>query len=316
MPVFDDRLDLLQRILYYLKSKNFWHIEYHKSANLDSHVIMAEKRIVEDDNPIICTGNLIYYQAYNIDELSASFRHYDDDGFRFKRPDGDAFTPDFTVSEISSLIKFLGKCFPDKYTDFIQLLQQGILFLGNINSRLDKIRSWYKNGGSDALRKFTILIFLMSMKMKKWKGSPYKYPLIWNEEKRDINLLRTRDTNTEMALSEYIQFLDSLDGNTKVKICEIPRISYNFKSCEIRIGYETINSILEFVANGTFCLAHSSDILLQTAYIIWIKIMGYNIKDINNDLRKELKCETQPDFDPKFITTTGHIDPTNELRDF
>jgi hypothetical protein len=313
---FDNRQDLLQRICYLLKANHYWHLEYVKSANPNLHVIMQEQREIEEDNPIICFGNLIYYKAYNIDELCESFKHYDDDGFRFKVPDGNGYTPDFTVSEIHKLINFLKLSFPGAHTEFIERSIQGILFLGNINTRLIKIKEYCKDEHfKNCLIKFCGIIFTLSMKMKKWKGSPQPYPLEWKEQK-DIELLKTRDDNTEIALSDYIQFIDSLEGALKIKICEIPRISYNFQSAEMRIGYETINSILELVSGGNFCLAHASDILLQSVYIIWIKILGYNLRTINVQLRKYLGCDSQPDFDPQYITVTGHRDPVNKLIDF
>jgi len=315
IKTFDNRPDLLQRIAYYLKAQHFWHLEYAKSVNVNSHIIMCEERIQEPENPIICFGNLIYYKAYNLDELEESFKHYDEDGFRFKVPDGNGYTPDFSVSEINKLINFIKQTFQDKYKEFIEKSIQGILFLGNINTRLVKIKDWCKEKEfEDSLIKFCNILFILSMKMKKWKGVGEPYPLEWKEEK-DIEILKIRDNNTETALSEYIQFLDSLTGPIKIKICQIPRISYNFKSAEVRIGYETINVILEYVAGGDFCLAHASDILLQSVFIIWTRILKFDLKRINQELRKYLNSETQPDFDPQLVTTTRHRDPVNKLID-
>ena len=314
---FDNRIDLLQRILFYLKSKHYWHTEYKKSRNLDMHVIMGEPRIQEPDNDIICYGNLIYYRAYNIDELSESFRHYEDDGFRFKLPDGNGYTPDFTVPQIQELIKFLVTCFGNKYIDLIEKLEQGILFSGNINSRIEKIRGWYTQDTemASAIQKFTVMLFLMSMKMKKWKGVGTPFPTEWKEQV-SIEVLKTRDANTEMALSEYIQFIDSLEGKIRVKICEIPRISYKFKSGEIKLGYESVNSILEKVSNGDFCLGHASDILVQTSYILWTKVMKYDLKEINKHIKEELKSLEQSDFDPMLLGVSGHFDPNHRLQEF
>jgi hypothetical protein len=281
------------------------------------HVIMAEPRIIEPENDIICYGNLIYYQAYNVDELFESFKHYEDDGFRFKLPDGNGYTPDFTVVQVKDLIKFLYNCFGKKYQDFIEKIEQGILFSGNINSRIEKIRNWYIGDKEMALgiKKFTVLIFLMSMKMKKWKGVGTPFPGEWKEQVGS-EVLRQRDANTEMALSEYIQFIDSLEGRVKVKICEIPRISYNFKSQEIRLGYENIHGILEQTSNGAFCLGHCSDILVQTSYVLWIKVIKYSLEEINIHIKEELKRLDQPDFDPMLLSCSGHFDPNAKLQDF
>ncbi len=316
IKTFDNRIDLLQRIMYYLKTQHFWHLEYKKSANPNMHAIMCEERLSELDNPIICFGNLLYYKAYNLDELEESFKHYDEDGFRFKVPDGNGYTPDFSVSEIHKLINFLKLTFQGKYTNFIERVLQGILFLGNINTRLVKFKDYCKEKEfEDTLVKFCNIIFILSMKMKKWKGVGEPYPLEWKED-INVEILKTRDNNTETALSEYIQFLDSLSGPLKIKICQIPRISYNFKTEEMRIGYETINVILEYVANGDFCLAHASDILLQSVYIIWTKVLCFTLERINKELKKYLNNEIQPNFDPKSVTTTGHRDPYNKLIDF
>lgn len=316
IKVFEDRKDLLQRICFYLKTNYMWHLEYTKSANTNLHAIMCEERVAEDDNPIICYGNLIYYKAYNIDELEESFKHYEEDGFRFKVPDGNGYTPDFSVLEIHKLIKFIQLSFPGKFNDFIEKAMQGILFLGNIETRLIKIKDLcVEQEFKDTLIHFCNILFILSMKMKKWEAIGKPYPLEWKEQ-RNTELLKMRDNNTEIALSDYIQYIDSLSGPLKIKICQIPRISYNFKTAELRIGYETIHGILEQITEGNFCIAHGSDILIQTAYILWIKVLGFDLKGINKQLRKYLKCETQPDFDPANITNTGHIDPTNRLIDF
>lgn len=306
---FVDRSDLLQRIVTLSTIEVSWHYINRKACNENNHVIMNEAREHTDDNPIVSFGNLIRYKSYNIDELDASFIEFEEEGFRFKVPDATEVEADFSLKQIRELINFLNTS-KVQCDDFIQKCEQGILFLGNIKNRL---KQFVNMKCTEHFDKLACILFISSMYMKKWKGPGNEYTYVLSE-RNDKESFEHRNTKALEMLSEYFQFINSLNVSVKNKFVSFPRIKYNFKSKDIHIGFESIFNILTLAAEANFCLSHCSDVLIQTSYIIFTEILMYDLKSINSKLREYLNCENQMDFDPIHIVDTKHIDPINRLE--
>lgn len=298
-----DRNDLFKLIVAE-STKRLFRIKGNFCQNLDMLNLTTLLPHTEDNptyyDPIISYGYPGKYRCYQLSELEQTFRVYSDDGmFHFRVPDylpntideitGGPAEKDFSIESIKQLQELISNDF--RFVNLRNIINTG---LDTYDNSKNKILSIVKNlEGQSFQRKYIIHLYLMwlflfGMWLRQWKGPGYDWPFngLDNEDLEYKCNIETRDENfrIQMLVHDAILRLANFE-NMNDYISDLPIISYNFFTKDMIIANEDqsvftkIEEIINAMNRGEFCLAHGSDIILQTSYYLLFKILELKSED-------------------------------------
>lgn len=284
------------------ETDNIMQLEKHKDVNK-----------ADIENPTLSFGYPGNYRCYQVDELLAGFRlDTENEIFHFFVPDfqapdpklnrpammdpttGEALTKEFSLSSMKQLMDLLNKETKKNRNVYLQQLltkvTEGVKYMQDATNRLKAQKNIFQKmtpEQQNMIRLYLVWVFVYSMWMRFWKGPGTPYPTAWQEGGGGAERCETgaRDEHIFIQHSIRSRLVDQYEKDPAVKswIDSLPVISYDFPTGESRIGKQSLTEILNFIQNGDFCMAHGSDIALQTAFYLISRFFDLpTIDDFNN----------------------------------
>lgn len=219
------------------------------------------------------------YRCYQITELIASFRKYDD-VFRFAVPDwvDSVFTHgtnyaainEFPVNSMDQLVELL----EDNPYRLIHINELLTVITQNIKQVKERVTLTYMqdeyNKLSDSEKEFIKLylswVFIYGMWMRFWRGPGYPWPLKanWDQrchpEHRDIYIIIQNQIHDKLK--------DAANQSVTRWINKIPVIDYNFNSKQSLLQGQDLETVLDEIIRGERCMGFASNELIGTAFVI------------------------------------------------
>ncbi len=319
---YTSRKDLIDRISNTRsRTNNRWQFRKHNCINADRENIF-ELDIREDtgEDPMISYGTMKNYRCWNRDELEGLWTEHDG-MINFNVPDwrqGDPYQS-FPIASIRQLRELLEESGALVFTQLIANINAGIRLMANADVRVRGFRAHYGALNPDhqrMVREYLAWMFMTSMYMRFWLGPGNPYPAVWREggggdERCDI---QQRTENVQNQFLARITLLEQMPTELEQWVLSFPRIEYNFNEGTSRVGAEIINFIVEEAQRGKFCIAEGSYHLVQTSSYLATQILNTDLAGFNRTINEFLAGAVQPDFNPREVTRTRHVDPHHRLR--
>ena len=316
------RKDLIDRITNTRsRTNNRWQFRKHNCINADRvNIYELDPREDTGEDPMISYGTMKNYRCWNRDELEGLWVEHDG-MINFNVPDwrqGDPYQS-FPIASIRQLRHFINGTGDPVFDPLVANIDAGIRLMANADVRVRGFRAHYEALIPDQqrmVREYLVWMFSTSMYMRFWLGPGNPYPSVWREggggdERCDI---RQRTENVQNQFLARITLLERMPTELEQWVLSFPRIEYNFNEGTSAVGAETINFIVEEAQRGKFCIAEGSDHLIQTSYYLITQILNTDLAGFNRTINEFLGGVAQPDFNPREVTRTRHVDPQHRLR--
>lgn len=255
------------------------------------------------NNPTVSYGVVGNYACYQVAELEASFREDVNGVFQFFNPDwspvNNVVEKVFPTASMRQLRDLLDNRTNDSpaISALHDKIVQGLAALAATTELVRKLRDEYNRmdpfGHQMIVKTYFVWLFLYGMWLRFWKGPGQPWPLKWGEGiGTDRCTAGTRDSNVVIQQGVHysiLQHADSYPGLT-TWLNALPLVDYNFSTGEARLATEgatTIKEILDTVAQGRFCLANASDLVLRTAYFLITGILDIRTEEAFNKLLQD-----------------------------
>lgn len=261
-----------------------------------------------ESDPIISYGYPGKYRCYQMSELEQTFRVYEDDGmFHFGVPDyipntideitGEKAEKYFSIESIKQLAELIEPF--NNFRSLSKIIEKG---LDNNTSgrkeilRLVKILDKGTNSQKYVVHLYLVWLFLFGMWLRNWKGPGNEWPFN-GQDFQDLDVKcddNTRDNNfhIQMLVHDAILRLARNFSVDEFITYDLRILSYNFMTGDVAMiergksVLSTIEQVINAMRQGIFCLAHGSDIVLQSSYYLIMQFM--ELKN-NDDFNKMLK---------------------------
>jgi hypothetical protein len=260
----------------------------------------------DPNNPTVSYGTLGNYTCYQITELEASFREDNNGIFQFFNPDwrpvnnaidkrtGQPVEKVFSVASMRELRDLLNDRMDNSPS--IRALHdkivRGIATLATTTAIARRLRDEYNRmrpPEQGTVNIYLAWLFLYGMWLRFWKGPGKPWPIQWmgGGGGTDRCTTGTRDSHAVIQQGVGYLILQTADRSPNLRqwVNDLPLINYDFRTGDARMatgGVATIKEILDLVAQGRFCLANASDLVLRAAYFLIISILDIRTEEAFN----------------------------------
>ena len=258
----------------------------------------------DPNDPTISYGVLGNYSCYQVSELEATFREDNNGIFQFYNPDwapnnttidkrtGRLVNRTFSIDQIRALRDVLDADTRPVVRALHAKILTGLSTLQATAVLAQRLRNEYlamTDRQKVLVETYLVWLFYYGMWLRFWKGPGFPWPVRWNDRGGQDDFCTTgfRDAHAVIQQGVHHNILrDAADPVLTQWLNNLPLVDYNFRTGEARAatgGTAIIKEILDRVAQGRFCLANASDLVLRDAYFLITSIIDVRTEDKFNE---------------------------------
>jgi len=192
---------------------------------------------------------------------------------------------------------------PENYilTTLYEKVVKGLLSSKIISTLMNKLQKEYNNFDENRkylVRMYLCWVFMFGMWLRFWKGPGTPWPVNWSENGGG-DRCKSWERQGHIEIQAHVRnvILEGLDADEELKewIKELPLVEYDLRTLDARMvingegPIKNMNSLIEEMQEGRFCMAHGSDFTIRSSYYLIINILGMNTEEnINNYINEML----------------------------
>lgn len=280
--IYRTRQELINQVTKYCHLEPTFYFRSERPINGNLNILSLEERVGTNENPIVAFGWLGNYSCYNIDEIIACSRDHDTNEVIFSIPDkSKEYFPLVEIKKLLNMLRAINRsgCLSSVVDDLSKAIRDRFLQDQQLVYLKKEIFQLAEKEKRDILD-YLLLLFSLGWFCRFWKGVGYPFPRDFKDD--NFGDPESRDTRVIRCITNIEKLFLKINKNVQ----NLRVIKYDFKNKQVAFTETQLIYIIERMKHGIFCLAHASDLFLESSYFYINYLFEYDANDINEIFNK------------------------------